>query len=60
MEVRKKSGIQTTSTSLAYEGGGTNSAQDHRSYLSMYAEAPNQEITLEDFEIYSFNRLKGL
>jgi len=52
MEVRKKSGIQT----VAYDGPGS---YDSKSYLSMYAEAPNQETTLEDFEIYSFNRLKG-
>lgn len=29
------------------------------SYLSMYADQPNEEVTLEHFEICAFNRLKG-
>ena len=27
--------------------------------VSMYAEQPEEELTLEDFEIYAFERLKG-
>jgi hypothetical protein len=30
-----------------------------RSLLSMYVEQPNEEVTLEDFEIAAFDRLKG-
>jgi hypothetical protein len=30
-----------------------------RSSLSMYAEQPNEELTLEDFEVLAFERLKG-
>jgi len=28
--------------------------------LSFYADTPDEEITLEDVEVYSFNRLKGM
>ena len=27
--------------------------------VSMYADEPNEEVTLEDFEIWAFERLKG-
>ena len=35
------------------------SAAVPRSALSMYAEPPNEELTLEDFEVLAFERLKG-
>lgn len=28
-------------------------------HLSMYADAPSEEVTLEDFEFWAFERLKG-
>jgi hypothetical protein len=30
-----------------------------KSFLSMYAEPPREELTLEDFEVTAFDRLRG-
>ena len=38
---------------------GALSASMEKTGLSMYAESPEEEISLEDFEIWSFQRLKG-
>jgi hypothetical protein len=50
-------------TSAAGAGAGSAaaaaSASTTRSYLSMYSEQPNEEVTLEDFEVLAFERLKG-
>ena len=35
------------------------SAAVEKTGLSMYAESPEEEVTLEDFEIWSFQRLKS-
>jgi hypothetical protein len=40
-------------------GGGGGGSHLSRSLLSMYVEQPNEEVTLEDFEIAAFDRLKG-
>lgn len=37
-------------------GGGVGASV---SYLSMYAEPPEVELTLEDFEVTAFDRLRG-
>lgn len=39
--------------------GGGGGSHLSRSLLSMYVEQPNEEVTLEDFEIAAFDRLKG-
>ena len=39
--------------------GGGGASHLSRSLLSMYVEQPNEEVTLEDFEIAAFDRLKG-
>ena len=41
-------------------GGGGGGSHLSRSLLSMYVEQPNEEVTLEDFEIAAFDRLKGM
>ena len=38
---------------------GSAAALAGRSWLSMYTEQPDDELTLEDFEVYAFERLKG-
>jgi ribosome maturation factor RimP len=56
MDVRRRAGAATPGASLV---SAEIRAKSSQSFLSMYAEAPNHEVTLEDFEVSAFERLKG-
>lgn len=50
--------IRARAARVGYEGGGARQA--NVSYLSMYAEQPDDEMTLEDVEICAEDRLRGM
>jgi hypothetical protein len=58
MLARTRAGVATPGAGLL--GGSDGGAGTGiYSYLSMYAEVPDHEITLEDFEVSAFDRLRG-
>ncbi len=59
MDVRRRASAATPGAALVAVGEVGVGASYTRSFLSMYAEAPNHEVTLEDFEVSAFDRLKG-
>lgn len=51
---------KTKRAPTAIDGGAVGVSRGPvRSTLSMYAEAPTEELTLTDFEVLAFERLKG-
>ena len=40
-------------------GGGQARSESGFTGVSFYSDAPNEELTLEDFELHAFERLKG-
>lgn len=49
-------GVRVLGDSAAEGGGGGSAAVPS---VSLYAEPPAGEVTLEDFEVFALNRLKG-
>jgi hypothetical protein len=47
------------SAAIGGRGPPTTNAPRGKAPLSMYAEAPSEELTLEDFEVRAFERLAG-
>ncbi len=53
-------GIRPKATGGASAGGAVEEdSSSSLTLLTMYSDAPHVEVTIDDFEIYALNRLKG-